>query len=137
MPTQAPTGSIRPSFVHGDLRAIPRVAGGALNLDDLLGNFRHLELEELHQHLRIRAGQNELGAPGLGLDPLKKRAHAIADAESFPGNQLNLGEDGLGVVAQINDHHFPGHFFTVPLTSSPRRGVYSSTTFARSASRTR
>src|SRR5690606_9970455 len=52
--------------LDGDLGAGAGVAGGAADLDDLLGDLRHLDGEQLHQHLVAGAAQEQLGPAGLG-----------------------------------------------------------------------
>ena len=71
MPTQAPTGSMRGSWLlHRDLGAHARVARGAEDLDQALADFRHFELEQLDQELRRRARQEQLRAALRSVAPL-------------------------------------------------------------------
>ena len=45
----------------------------------------------------------------VGTDILQQGAHTVAHAESLPGNQLITGQQGLGVVTQVDDDVIPCH----------------------------
>jgi hypothetical protein len=62
-PTHAPTGidalDVR---LDGDLRAVAGLAGDAADLDEAVGDLRHLELEERLDQLGIAPRQDHLRA---------------------------------------------------------------------------
>ena len=69
MPTHAPTGSTsRSRERHGDLRAGARLAGRALDADDLLVDLRDLLLEQLLEQALVRARQDDLRAARVAVD---------------------------------------------------------------------
>ena len=94
----------------GDLGAGARIAGGGADFDDVFGDFRHLDLEQLDQHLWRGARENELGAARFRANFLQQRTHAVAHVEAISGNEILAGEDGFGVAAQIDDDAVPRRF---------------------------
>ena len=94
--------------LDGDLRPRARVARRGANFDDVLGDLRDFDLEQFDEHLGRRAGEDELRAARLRADLLEQRAHAVANAEGVAGNEVFAGEDGFGVVAEVDDHAFAG-----------------------------
>jgi hypothetical protein len=96
---------------HGDLGAGSRIAGRGLDLDDLLGNLRHLDLEKLDQHFRAGAAEDELRTAGFGADLLQDGTHPVVDAEGLAADQLFARQQALGIVAQVDDDIVAGYLF--------------------------
>ena len=68
-PTQAPTGSTPSAWeIDRDLRAVAGLAGDADDLDQLVGDLGHLELEQLLDQLRAAARDDDARALALGGD---------------------------------------------------------------------
>ena len=80
---------------HGDLGAVPGLAGAGLDLDDAVGDLGHLELEEALDEARMGAAHDDLRALGgladlddVGLDP-------AAGLGTLVGDLLGLGQQRL------------------------------------------
>src|SRR5690606_21173999 len=94
---------------HGNLGARTRVAGSAHHLDQTFGDLRHLDAEQLDEHFRSGAREDQLRAAVLGADFLQQRANAHANPEGLARNDVLAGQQGLGVVAQVDDDVVAGH----------------------------
>ncbi|MNN11401.1 hypothetical protein D3C81_1243590 [compost metagenome] len=93
----------------GDLGSRTRITGGSHDFDEALGNFRHFNAEKLDQHLRRGARQNQLWATVFGANFLEQRTQAHANTEGFARDDVFAGQQGLGVVAQVNDDVVAGN----------------------------
>src|SRR5204862_3128378 len=89
-----------------DLRAVARLAGDAADLDEPVGDLRHLELEQRLDQLGIAAREDHLralrAAPHLGDDRLDARALLVAlavDLLRARQQRLDLAEVDENVVA--------------------------------------
>src|SRR5581483_4399661 len=98
--------------LDGDLRPVPRLAGDAADLDEPVGDLRHLELEQRLDQLRIAAREDHLRALRAGAhladDGLDARALLVALAVDLlgPGQQrLDLAEvdEDVPAVARLLD----------------------------------
>ena len=87
---------------YRDLRPGPRISGGAADLYDVFGYFRHFNFEQLHQHVRRSAGQHQLRAAIVRAQLQQQGAHPFAHAEVFPRNEVLSGDDALSGVAKVN-----------------------------------
>src|SRR5690606_21752775 len=94
----------------GDLGARARVTGGGLDIDKPFSDFRHLDAEQLDQHFRRGARENQLWPAVLGANFLEQGAQTHANPEGFTRNDVFASEQGFGVVAQVNDHVVTGNF---------------------------
>ena len=79
-------------------------------MNDALGNFGDLNLEELHQHLLTSPRQNQLRTPGFCIDFSQDCPHPIIDAERFTADQFSAGQKAFGVIPQINNNVVAGDF---------------------------
>src|SRR5690242_6416636 len=86
---------------HGDLGAVARIAGAALDLDQALADFRHFQLEQLDHELRCGARHEQLRPAHFGLHFEQVAAHAVAHAHRLARNGLVARDEGLGVAAQV------------------------------------
>jgi len=86
---------------HGDLGAIARIAGAALDLDQALADFRHFELEQFDHEFRRAARHEQLRTADFRLHFVQVTANAIADAGRFARNRLVARDERLGVAAQV------------------------------------
>ena len=80
-----------------------RIPRGAHHFDQAFGDLRHLDAEQLDQHLRRSTRQDQLRAAVLGADFLEQRTNAGANPESLAGNDVFTGQQGLGVVTEVDD----------------------------------
>src|SRR5208337_5515585 len=80
-----------------------RFPGAAQHLDDPFGNLRDLGLEEGYQELRVGAGKDDLGPPGLPLDVQEKGSDALSFVVRLPRHLLRWGQQGLGAPQVDND----------------------------------
>src|SRR5690606_6958000 len=87
---------------HRDLGAVARVAGAGLDLDQALADLRHLELEQLDHELGRGAADEQLRAADLVAHVVEVAAHAVAGAQRVARDALVLGNEGLGVAAQVH-----------------------------------
>src|SRR6185369_11811288 len=85
-----------------DLGAAARVAGGGLDLDDAVVNFRHFLREQLLHEVGMRSGKEDLRAAGFAADGHDQRADAVADADHFARDLLVAADDALG-AAEVDD----------------------------------
>ncbi len=92
------TGVVRDD---GDLGAVARIAGTALDLDEALADFRHFELEQFDHELRRAARNEQLRTTDFRLHFIEVTAHAVADAGRFAGNRLVARDERLGIAAQV------------------------------------
>src|SRR5438034_36337 len=88
----------------GDLGAAPRLARRRADLDDLLLNLRHLELEQRLDEQRDGARQDQPRALGRLLDPLQDRPDGVALVEVLAVVLLAVGDDRLR-LAKLRQHH--------------------------------
>ena len=86
----------------GDLGAVARFTGTGLDLDDAVGDFRHLEAEQALDELGMAPGDDDLRALPLatnlqdvGLDP-------VPSLQTLIRNALGRRHDGLGVTKVEN-----------------------------------
>src|SRR5690606_24760703 len=95
------TGLLR---AHGDLRAVPRLAGEGYDLDDPLGELGNLPFEQLAHETRVSARHDHLRT----LQPLRHARHVHADPRAvrvlLTGDLLLGGQDRLE-LAQVDVHH--------------------------------
>ena len=89
---------------HRNLGTRTRVAGGSLDLDNLFGNLRHFNLEQLDEHFRTGAAQHQLRAARLRADLAQNGTHTIVDTERLATHQLIAGQQALGITAEVNNH---------------------------------
>src|SRR5580692_2240730 len=87
---------------YRDLRAHTGIAGRAENLDETLSDFRDLELEQLHEELRRRPGQEQLRPAGLGADLLQKGLDAVLGLHLLARNHVSAGDEAFRVAAEID-----------------------------------
>src|SRR5205085_584530 len=85
-----------------DLGARAGIAGGGLDLDDSVVNFRHFLREQLLHEIRMCAGKEDLRTAGFAPDRHDQRADAVADADHFARNLLVSADDALG-SAEVDD----------------------------------
>ena len=102
--------------LDGDLRAVSRLARDGADLDQAVGDLRHLELEQRADQLRIAAREDHLRAlrarPDLRDDGLDARALLVALAVDLLGarqQRLDLAEVDEDVVAVARLLDDPGH----------------------------
>jgi hypothetical protein len=104
MPTQAPTGSIEPSFDSTAILARePGSRATDLTSTDAVIDFRHFLGEQLGHELRMRARQEDLRAALLAAHVVDIGADAVAVAEGLARQQLVAAHDRFA-AAQIDDH---------------------------------
>ena len=77
---------------------------------DALGNFRNLNLEQLHQHFLTSARQNQLRTPRFRINFSQDCPHPIVDAERLTADQFAAGQKAFGVIPQIDNDVIAGHF---------------------------
>src|SRR5439155_15212646 len=102
--------------LDGDLRAVARLARDAADLDEAVGDLRHLELEERPDQLRVPAREDDLRAlrprAHLGDDRLDAAALLVALAVHLLGareQRLDLAqvdEDVVPVAGLLNDARY-------------------------------
>ena len=80
---------------HGHLRAMAWLAGAGLDLDDAVGDLGHLELEQLEDEARMRAGHDDLGALGRLAHLDDVGLEAGVGLGPLVGHLLGLGQQGL------------------------------------------
>ncbi len=85
-----------------DLGAAARVAGGGLDLDDAVVDFRHFLGEQLLHEFGMGARQEYLRSAGFAADGHDQRANAVADADHFARDLLVAADDALG-AAEVDD----------------------------------
>jgi hypothetical protein len=88
---------------HRDLGAVARVARAGHDLDQALADFRHFQLEQFHHEFRRGAADEQLRTARLGAHVEQVAAHAVAGAQHVARDALVLGDDRLGVAAQVDD----------------------------------
>src|SRR3546814_9658848 len=67
-----------------------------------LADFRHFELEQLHHEFRRGAADEQLRAARLGAHVVQVAADAVAGADDIARDRLVLGNERLGVAAQVD-----------------------------------
>src|SRR5262249_12356287 len=87
----------------GNLRPLSRLPGRLLHLDDALGDFRDLRLEQPDEQSGVRPRQHDLRALDALLHLEHVGADAIARAIPLAGDLLALHQHGLG-LADLDDH---------------------------------
>src|SRR5690625_2807360 len=87
--------------MHGNLGAPARIAGGALELNQLLTNFRHFELEQLQQKLVHGAADKQLRAANLRTHLVQVAAHPVVEPHRLARNGVPRRDECIGVLAQI------------------------------------
>ena len=97
--------------LYGNLGPGAGVARGGADLDDLLGDLRHFYLEQLDQHLRTGAAENQLGPAALLADLLENSAHPVIDPECLAAHQLVARQQPFGIIAQVDDDIITGDLF--------------------------
>ena len=102
-------GVVRP---HGDLGAVPWLAGRRLDLDDAGPDFGHLELEQPLDQPGVGAADHDLWAFGrlANLDDVRLEARAVlvalvGDLLGLRQQRLDLAEveEGVAVVGLLDD----------------------------------
>src|SRR5690606_29678095 len=106
---------------YGDLGPRTRVAGSTHDLDQLLGDLRHFDTEQLDDHLRTGAGQHQLRTAVLDTDFLEQRANAGTGTESLARIISSRGSTASALLPRSTITLSRVTFFTVPLMISPRR----------------
>src|SRR5690606_6982359 len=94
-----------------NLGARARITRRPHHLDQLFGNFRHFNAEQLDQHLRRGTRQNQLRAAVLGANFLEQRTNTSTYTEGFACNDVLASQQRFGVVAQIDNHAVAGNLF--------------------------
>ena len=103
-PTQAPTGSMASSReMTATLVRLPDLARDGADLDDLLLDLGHLELEQRLHEQRIAPGEDQPRALGRLLQPLEHGADRVALVEMLAVVLLAVGDDRLG-LAELVQH---------------------------------
>ena len=122
---------------HGDLRAVPWLAGAGLDLDDAVGDLGHLELEQPLDQAGVGAADDDLRALGgladlddVGLDAVA-RLRAARTAPARPAAAAPRPDRGRAACSGWSV------CWMMPVTMSPSRLAYSSNLRSRSASRMR
>src|SRR6185436_20616850 len=87
-----------------DLRAVAGVAGGALDLDQALADFRHFDPEQFDHEFRRSARHEQLRTALLGAHLVQITAHAIASAHRFARDCAIARNIGFGIAAEIQVH---------------------------------
>src|SRR3546814_7934014 len=85
-----------------DLGAVARITRAGLDVDQALADFRHFELEQLHHEFRRGAADEQLRAARLGAHVVQVAADAVAGADDIARDRLVLGDERLGVAAQVD-----------------------------------
>jgi len=88
---------------HADLGAAARIAGGGLDLDDAVVDFRHFLREQLLHEFGMGAAEEDLRATVLPLHLHDPGAHPLADAGGFARDLLVAADHALG-AAEIDDN---------------------------------
>ena len=102
-PTQAPTGSTPwVCDCDRDLRAVPRLAGDALDLDEPVGDLGHLELEQRLDQLRVAPRQDHLRALRAGADLADDGLDARALLVALAVDLLGAGQQRLD-LAEVDE----------------------------------
>ena len=83
-----------------------RLPGDALDFNRAVVDFRHLELEQLDDKVRVGAGQDDFRAVRAFLDRLDVAADPLAHLVFLGRHALAVGQQGL-VLAQVHDHVRP------------------------------
>ena len=86
----------------GDLRAVAGLAGDADDLDQLVGDLRHLELEQALDQLRAAAGDDDRRAFGRVGDVGDDRLDPHPVVVALVVDLLGLGQQRLDPLAQLN-----------------------------------
>jgi len=102
MPMQAPIGSVRLSCASTAILARSGRPRAGLDRHQALADFRHLQLEQLHHELGRGAADEQLRATRLAADVEQVAAHAVTGAQHVARNALVLGDDGLGIAAEVH-----------------------------------
>src|SRR3712207_1759925 len=84
-----------------DLRAVAGLARDVLDLDEAVGDLRHLELEELLDQLRVAAADDDRRALGGGRDLLDDRLDARAVVVALAVDLLGTRQQRLDALAQL------------------------------------
>src|SRR5436309_3485659 len=89
----------------GDFGAAPRLARRGADLDDLLLNLRHFELEQGLDEQRVGAGQDQPRPLRGLLDALQDRPNRVTLVEVLAVVLLAVGDDGFGFTKFRQHHH--------------------------------
>ena len=87
---------------HGDLGPAARLPGRSLDLDDPFIDLGDLLFEQLDQHARVGARQDDLGASAGHLDADDVRPDSITLPIPFPRHLLLFRQDRIG-PSQVHD----------------------------------
>ncbi len=102
-PTQAPTGSTPSAWeIDGDLRAVAGLTGDADDLDQLVGDLRHLELEQALDQLRAAARDDDRRPFGRVGDVGDHRLDPHPVVVALVVDLLGLGQQRLDPLAQLD-----------------------------------
>ena len=103
-PMQAPL-ALTPGHggVHGDLGAVPGLAGQGGDDDRAVGDLGHLEGEQLAHQVGVRARQADLRAPRPALDAHHEAAQPLAVDVLLPRHLLGQRQDALD-RAEVDQH---------------------------------
>src|SRR5450830_1625539 len=84
--------------VDGDFCTHARIAGSRFDLQQALLDFRHFQLEQLHNEVRRGARQDHLGTTHIAVDAQNKSTDAVADAQVFLRDHLITGQAGFDLA---------------------------------------
>src|SRR5215217_3607521 len=86
-----------------DLRAVAGLAGDVRDLDQAVGDLRHLELEQLLDQLRVAPGHDDARPARRGRDLLDHRLDALGVVVALAVDLLRLRQQRLDALAQLNE----------------------------------
>ena len=105
-PLEADTGAhgvhIFPVGVDRDLGPVARLPDDLVDLDRMIVQLRHLQLEDLLDEVRMGAGQHDLKARGRLDDLVNQGPNTIIRVVDLPGRLVLLGQNPFG-LPQIHE----------------------------------